>query len=1016
MNTPLRRFIGLLALGALLTAPLPAALAAVQARAGPYRVELTTEPPVIPVGKARLTLKITDAGGKPVEGAQVRAIAQMPGMPMGEQEGTALPQPGQPGVYSMAASFSMAGAYTATIKITGPQGPAVAQIPLKTGQNTAAPAGGGFSPIALLPWIAGLGAVGFILYRVWRTRPEGAGRPNWRAVFNRQVLGGLALVAVMLAGAFFAVRQFRRPGSMTPIEAQGMEMSTPAPPGTAPVELATVRRGPVESTVRYTGQAVGFLEQDVTPRVRGYITWMPSYAGDRVKRGQVLARLDTSEVAPVVAERQAGVAIAQQGAGVARTEYQQALGAVSQAKAELGTRQGALTETRSQETRTSGVLREAQTDLRTAEGALAEAQGDLAAAREERAGAEADVAAAQTQVADAESQLQAAEADRQYWTVQLGRTRVLLAEGAVSDEEYRREKAQAENADAKVRQAQARISQVQSQVRGAQARLRKAGAMISSASAKERQANARIDGSRARIEQAQADIASAAARIEQAQADLQAHHAHVRQAQSAANAARQRIGQAQSAVRQAQASLGGAATAEGYTAVHSQLDGVVTQRVVSPGQLVNPGQTLLRVAQISPIRLQANVADADLGRVRVGTPVTIRKQAGGQSPVSARVTSIAPAVDPAARTGLVEAVVPNRDGRFVPGEYVVMDLATGRSASTLYVPARAIRWRTAPSAGVLSTQSSPYVWAAESIEGQQNQYTARQVDVRVGLSNGASTEVTSGLQAGQQVVINGQDTLKNGDTVVAVNAEAERPRGSTGQPPSPAPSAQLYTCPMHPEVVQDRPGNCPKCGMALVPKPAPSGGGTPSVPGSEPGEAPPAGTPPAGSGAGAAPGPITPGLPPAAARPKMSARPGMPVGGESGMAAGSGARTGGMTPGSAPGGGMRRMPGAGATPGMSPRTGRSGMDGGEASGSGMPRSGARRGAAGMGSGSGADMPSGGGVPGLPPRGGVPRTPPPGAMPAPRSTNAGPGPGGMDGSRPASPSKGRTAGGMTGMGR
>ena len=34
----------------------------------------------------------------------------------------------------------------------------------------------------------------------------------------------------------------------------------------------------------------------------------------------------------------------------------------------------------------------------------------------------------------------------------------------------------------------------------------------------------------------------------------------------------------------------------------------------------------------------------------------------------------------------------------------------------------------------------------------------------------------------------------------------------------------VYTCPMHPEIKQDKPGNCPKCGMKLVPKPATAGG------------------------------------------------------------------------------------------------------------------------------------------------------------------------------------------------
>ncbi len=36
--------------------------------------------------------------------------------------------------------------------------------------------------------------------------------------------------------------------------------------------------------------------------------------------------------------------------------------------------------------------------------------------------------------------------------------------------------------------------------------------------------------------------------------------------------------------------------------------------------------------------------------------------------------------------------------------------------------------------------------------------------------------------------------------------------------PTTQPASAAYTCPMHPEVISDKPGNCPKCGMALVPK------------------------------------------------------------------------------------------------------------------------------------------------------------------------------------------------------
>ncbi|HXI15747.1 MAG TPA: efflux RND transporter periplasmic adaptor subunit [Chloroflexota bacterium] len=835
---------------------------------GPYRVEISTDPATIPVGKAKLLLKVTDAAGKPVEGAQIRTLTKMPGMNMGEREETATPQPGQPGVYNARAAFPMGGGYTSDIKISGPQGEGTGSIPLQTGQNTGGGSGGS-SLMGLLPWIVGLALVGFVLYRMRRTGQH----INWRGMLQPRTLAGIGVLVLMLAGVVYAVNNLRRPGSMTPLEAQGMEMSMPAPEGISAVELATVQRGAVRSTVRYTGQAVGYVEQDVYPRVTGTLEWMPFYAGDRVKRGQLLARLDVSQVAPQVAQQRAAAAQTAQGTSVARIEYQQALGAVNQAEAELGqkvaavsearsderkaraevnARRGAVAEARSgeqkaraeaankrggvqqalgQQRKARASLPEAQSALKAARGALAEAQSDLAAAQEEQSGAESEAVAAGTQIADAQAQLQAALADQEYWQKQLARTAALLKAGAVSGEEFQREKAQAENADAKVLQARARVKQVQATVRGAQSRTRRAGALIRSAQAKAQQAEATIAGNQSRIEQARADIFTSEARIEQARAEvsgagadiggaaariqqmeenvrgaqqevgaaqarirqaaaeLEAHHANVRQMRAAANASRQRIGQAQSAAQGAQAGVSGAAATLSYAQIRSQTDGVVTQRIISPGTLVSPGQAILRVSQISPIRLQANVAEGDLKRIRVGSQVTVRErdnQGGKVKSLMARVTSIAPAVDPQTRTGLVEVIVPNTDRSFLPGEYVVMEIETGQSIGALQVPSVAIQQRTSASGEVISTQPTSYIWMAEPVAGQQGQFTVKQVEVRTGVSNGSTTEILSGLQAGQRVVTAGYQYLKEGAIVATeqtiMASEGTRSGGMEGMP------------------------------------------------------------------------------------------------------------------------------------------------------------------------------------------------------------------------------------------
>jgi RND family efflux transporter MFP subunit len=836
-------------------------LAGPHAQAGPYSIEVTTDPAVVPVGKAKLNIKVTDDAGQPVPGAQVSAIARMPGMPMGEHEETALPEPGRAGVYTAPAAFPMAGAYTADIQINGPKGPATVSLSLQTGEDTT-PASGNRPLMAWLPWLLGLAVLAFLLYRVWRSGQ----RPHWRAVFNRQVIGALLLLAVILAISVYAVRHYRRPGSMTPVEAQSMEMNLPAPPGVAPVELALVQRGTVQNTVRYTGQAVGYVEQDIYPRVTGIITWMPFYVGNHIRRGQLLARLDTSQISPQVAQQRAAQAQAQEGTAVARIEYQQALGAVNQAEAELGQRQsaldearsgarkavaevgvkrgaleeaqrlaakaradatgryGALAEARGMEKKARAALIEAQNDLQAAQAALTESQNDVTATQEERSNAEADVESEQSQVVDAQAQLQAAQADLAYWTKEIERMTVLVREGAVSRDEFQREQAQAESAAAKVRQAQAGVSQAQARVRGAQSRVRKADAMTKSAQARANQAQAKIGSGQSRIEQAQADIVTASAKSQQATAaieaaqseigaagarvrqmaadlratqtdvvaanarvqqtlsELEAHHAHVMQMQAAAGAARQRIAQAQAGVEQARAGVAGATTTLGYTEIRAETDGVITQRLISPGVLVSPGQALLKVAQIQPIRLQANVAESDLANIHVGTPVTVRSRSDTRKVVTARVTSISPAVDPAARTGIVEAIVPNTNESFLPGQYVVMEISTGQSLDALRVLSRAIQWHTIPTGGIISAEPTPYVWLAEP--GQNNRFTVRQVDIKAGASDGTYTAIVAGLKAGQQVVTAGYQSLKNGDTVAAPEAIAAGAQGTTTNMPA----------------------------------------------------------------------------------------------------------------------------------------------------------------------------------------------------------------------------------------
>jgi multidrug efflux pump subunit AcrA (membrane-fusion protein) len=118
-----------------------------------------------------------------------------------------------------------------------------------------------------------------------------------RSKSSRSVVVALLSLAVLFLVARFVVTHYRRPGSMSVIEAQSMDMSVMKPPiGAVPVEVAMVSRGELSGGVSYTGSVLAFNDSVIAPRVTGRIIAMPVYPGDHVRRGQLLAKLDSDEL------------------------------------------------------------------------------------------------------------------------------------------------------------------------------------------------------------------------------------------------------------------------------------------------------------------------------------------------------------------------------------------------------------------------------------------------------------------------------------------------------------------------------------------------------------------------------------------------------------------------------------------------------------------------------------------------------------------------------------------------
>ena len=194
--------------------------------------------------------------------------------------------------------------------------------------------------------------------------------------------------------------------------------------------------------------------------------------------------------------------------------------------------------------------------------------------------------------------------------------------------------------------------------------------------------------------------------------------------------------QAQLAAAEAQA-LGAGESAR-RASVESPINGVVSQRMVSQGEAVNPAQPLFTVVNTSQLELAGRVGVEVASQIRPGMPVEFRIDAYPGRVFSGTVARVEPTADPATRQVGVYVRLPNAGNALVGGVFATGRILTGARTAVLTVPSGAIR----------GTGSEPHVWVIR--DGR----VVRQ-PVQVGARSAAQgrVEIQSGLEAGDRVVV-----------------------------------------------------------------------------------------------------------------------------------------------------------------------------------------------------------------------------------------------------------------------
>lgn len=190
--------------------------------------------------------------------------------------------------------------------------------------------------------------------------------------------------------------------------------------------------------------------------------------------------------------------------------------------------------------------------------------------------------------------------------------------------------------------------------------------------------------------------------------------------------------------------LGQQGAVESVTSVVSTLNGVVVERKLLQGQVVQPSDLLFAVADLSHLWAVAQVPEQQMAQVRVGQSVSIEVPALGNEKLVGKLIYVAQTIDPETRTVLVRTALDNRDGRLKPAMLATM-LITAPTVERLVVPASA----------VVRENDEDHVFVAE------DERHFRLLRVKLGPEQGGKRVVLSGIKAGERIVTEGAFHLNN---------------------------------------------------------------------------------------------------------------------------------------------------------------------------------------------------------------------------------------------------------------
>ncbi len=187
--------------------------------------------------------------------------------------------------------------------------------------------------------------------------------------------------------------------------------------------------------------------------------------------------------------------------------------------------------------------------------------------------------------------------------------------------------------------------------------------------------------------------------------------------------------------------------------LYSPVSGTVSEKMVSVGQTVAPGQPVAKLVDIHSVKVSISIPENEIENFREGTAAIITTNAAPEHAYNGVLVEKGVSANPLSRSYPVKYRVGNPDGKLLPGMICDVKVEKAVSSEGIILPLGSV---------MLSADNRNYVWLDSA-------GTARRRDVITGTMLPEGVVIESGLRSGDKVIVSGMDKVSQGMKVTSIN-------------------------------------------------------------------------------------------------------------------------------------------------------------------------------------------------------------------------------------------------------